>query len=138
MAEKSGFGPPFQKAQSRLYLAEYALLTVVILGIIVWRYTQSPSLVFIGEVVFFALFPDLAAFIPIWLSSSKREWPSWGASVYNFFHTILVWALVFGVTYLVFKTPRWELLGWLGHITADRAVGYGLRQRNTKPLTSSS
>ena len=129
MQEKGvNFGPGFQGAQSRLYRAEYALTSLAILVILGWRYTQSPSLFFILEIIFWAIFPDLTAFIPIGLSSSKRTWPSWGAYVYNFFHTMLVWALVFGVTYIIFKTPRWELLGWLGHITVDRSVGYGLRQ----------
>jgi hypothetical protein len=129
--ERSNFGPPFQGAQSKLYRAEYALISLAILIILGWRYTQSPSIVFVLEIIFWAIFPDLAAFIPIGLSSDKRAWPSWGAFVYNFFHTILIWALVFGVTFLIFKTPRWELLGWLGHITVDRSVGYGLRQNKT-------
>jgi hypothetical protein len=127
--ERSKFGPPFQGAQSRMYKLEYALITFAILGILGWRYLQTPSFFFVLEIFFWAIFPDLAAFIPIGLSSDKRSWPPWGAYVYNTFHTILTWGLVFGVTFLIFKTARWELLGWLGHITADRAVGYGLRQQ---------
>ena|SRR5579864_3587635 len=129
MEKQSNFGPPFQGAQSKLYRSEYAIISLAILGLLVWRYSQSPGLIFVLEILFWAIFPDLAAFIPIGLSSSKQAWPSWGAYVYNIFHSILTWALVFGVTFLIFKSPRWELLGWLGHITLDRAVGYGLREQ---------
>jgi hypothetical protein len=129
LKEESKFGPPFAGAQSRLYRSEYALISLAILTVLGWRYVQTPSLFFVLEIVFWAILPDIAAFIPIGLSSKKTAWPSWGADLYNTFHSILTWALIFGVTYLLFKTPRWELLGWLGHITVDRAVGYGLRER---------
>jgi Domain of unknown function (DUF4260) len=130
--EGQQFGPAFQDARSKLYRSEYGLISVVILIFLGWRYFQTPSLFFILEIIFWAIFPDLASFIPIGLSSNKRAWPRWGALVYNFFHTILVWALVFVIAFLIFKTPRWELLGWLAHISADRAVGYGLREQKNK------
>src|ERR1700747_3579891 len=104
MQERPNFGPPFQGAQSRLYRAEYALISLAILGILSWRYSQTPSIFFVLEIIFWAIFPDLGAFIPIGLSSTKRACPTWGAYVYNFFHTILIWALAFGITYFIFKT----------------------------------
>lgn len=30
--------------------------------------------------------------------------------------------------FIVFDIPYWPLLGWLGHITMDRAVGFALRK----------
>ena len=135
MNEQPQFGPPFQDARSKLYRSEYALISVAILVFLGWRYLQVPSLFFVLGIIFWAIFPDLAAFIPIGLSSSKRTWPRWGAFVYNFFHTILVWTSFFVIAWVIFKTPRWELLGWLGHITTDRAVGYGLREQKTKAVS---
>ena len=71
----------------------------------------------------------MGSFVPIGLSSKRREWPSWGASLYNVFHTILVWGGVFVVAWLALGSVYWPLLGWLGHITVDRASGYALRAR---------
>ena len=76
--------------------------------------------------VFWALFPDLVAFIPIGLSK-KRDWPPWGSYLYNVFHTVLTWGLAFAVLWLVLGSPYLPMLGWLVHIAADRAIGYGLR-----------
>jgi hypothetical protein len=137
LAERSQFSPDFQGARSRLYRSEYAVITVAILAFLVWRYLYAGGGINILEIVFWAIFPDLAAFIPIGVASKKGVWPAWGASLYDFFHTILVWTAIFAVTWIILKTPHWELLGWLGHISTDRAVGYGLRETR-KPVTAQS
>lgn len=80
-----------------------------------------------GSTLFWIVFPDIAAFLPIGLSSKRKEWPSWGSYLYNFFHTFLVWGLAFTAAWLVLGVPYIPILGWLGHMTADRAIGYGLR-----------
>ena len=129
------FGPGFQNARSRLYRSEYALITVSILIFLAWRYIYSSGSVSILEIAFWAIFPDLVAFAAIGAASKKGVWPTWGSYVYNVSHTILVWAAVFAVTWVVLGSPHWELLGWLGHISADRAVGYGLRETK-KPAPS--
>lgn len=87
------------------------------------------------ETLFWFLFPDLAAFIPIGIAASRRGggWPSWGSSLYNVFHTFLTWTLVFATLSLVVGAIHWALLGWAAHITADRAVGYYLRAPPTSP-----
>ena len=86
------------------------------------------------QLVFWFLFPDLASFIPIGLSQNRRNWPSWGASLYDVFHTILVWGAVFVATWLASGVIYWPLAGWILHITVDRTSGYGLRARpSTKP-----
>ena len=126
MGGQSGFGPGFQAAGSRLYRLEYAAATVAILAYLVYRWLHQGGLDW-PSTVFWILFPDLAAFIPIGLSSKRREWPAWGSYLYNAFHTVLLWGLAFGGLWLVLGNPYWPLLGWLGHITADRALGYGLR-----------
>ncbi len=127
MSSKSAFGPGFQDPQSRTYRAEYAVATITLLSYLIWR-----SLYFGGvdwlQTAFWAVFPDLAAFIPIGASSNRRAWPSWGANLYNSFHTVLVWGLAFSSTWVFFGSIYWPIFGWLGHITADRALGYGLRR----------
>jgi uncharacterized protein DUF4260 len=122
-----GFGPSFQRADSRLYRLEYGVLTLAVLGYLVWR-AQNLGGVDILQTVGWILFPDLVAFLPIGLSSSRKTWPRWGGYLYNTAHTHLVWGLVFVVAWIFLQTPYWPLFGWLGHITADRALGFGLRE----------
>jgi hypothetical protein len=124
----SGFGPGFQESGSRLYRAEYAAISAGILGYLVWRSYYLGGIDWV-ELVFWVVFPDLVAFVAIGASSKRREWPSWGPDLYNATHTILVWGVVFVVLLVVLRSPYWPLLGWLGHITVDGTVGYGLRAR---------
>ena len=126
MGSGGSFGPGFQAASSKLYRAEFAAATLAILAYLVYRWLHLGGLDW-PSTVFWILFPDLAAFIPIGLSSKRREWPAWGGYLYNTFHNAFVWGLAFGALWLVLGTPYWPILGWLGHIAADRAVGYGLR-----------
>jgi Domain of unknown function (DUF4260) len=126
VSRQGGFGPDFQAAGSKLYKAEYATATAAILAYLVYRWLYQGGLDW-PSTVFWILFPDLVAFIPIGLSSRRKEWPAWGSYLYNISHTTLVWGLAFGVLWLVLGTPYWPILGWMGHMTADRAVGYGLR-----------
>lgn len=121
------FGPDFQAAGSRLYRAEYGVLTVAILGYLIWR-AQIIGGVDILQTVGWILFPDVVAFLPIGISSREEEWPRWGAYLYDTLHTILLWGLLFAASWLLLQTPYWPLFGWLGHITGDRALGYGLRE----------
>jgi hypothetical protein len=123
-----GFGPGFQSAGSRLYRAEYAAATVAVVGFLGYMATNSTGLA-LGATALWFLFPDVAAFVPIGLSRERRSWPRWGSYLYNFFHTVLVWGLCFAALWLVFGSPYWPSLGWLVHITADRAAGFGLRDR---------
>lgn len=126
MSTQGGFGPDFQAASSKLYKAEYAAATTAILAYLVYRWLYLGGLDW-PSTVFWILFPDLVSFIPIGLSSKRKEWPAWGSYLYDVAHTILLWGLAFAVLWLVLGTPYLPILGWLGHITADRALGYGLR-----------
>jgi hypothetical protein len=126
MSSTGGFGPDFQNAGSRLYRIEYAGITVAILAYLVYRWLYLGGVDWLST-AFWAIFPDLAAFIPIGLSPSRREWPAWGAPLYNAVHTLLSWGFSFSLIWFALRTPYWPILGWLGHITTDRAVGYGLR-----------
>jgi hypothetical protein len=98
------------------------------LSLLAWRAVYSGGVDWV-QVVFWVLFPDLVAFTGIGLSSKRREWPPWGSNLYNLFHTTLLWGACFLLSWAAFGAPYWPLLGWLGHITADRAMGYALRTR---------
>jgi hypothetical protein len=52
--------------------------------------------------------------------------PPRAVPIYNAFHTVTVPALLWAGALVAGMAP-WPLLGWLIHITADRALGYGLR-----------
>ena len=122
----SGFGPGFQNASSKIYRAEYATFTIAILAYLVWRTFYSGGVDWL-QLVFWAVFPDLSSFIPIGISSRRKEWPLWGSRLYNFFHTALVWLALFAAFWIALSAPYWPLLGWLMHITTDRSFGFGLR-----------
>jgi hypothetical protein len=127
LTSSKGFGPGYQGAGSRLYRAEYGAISIAIIGYLIWRG------MFIGGVdvlqtFFWILFPDLVSFVPIGLSSKQREWPLWGAYLYDIGHNMIGWGVVFVVFWFAFGVPSWPLFGWLGHITVDRAIGYGLRE----------
>lgn len=127
MSDRPKFGPGFQDGRSRLYRAEYGALTAALAGYLVWRGVFLGG-VDIWQTAFWAVFPDIASFVPIGLSSKQGDWPKWGSTLYNIFHTLLLWGLLFFSLFIVFHIPYWPLLGWLGHITTDRAVGYALRK----------
>jgi len=122
----SGFGPGFQDARSVLYRTEYSVISFTIFGYLLWRSLYVGGVDWL-QVIFWVAFPDLVSFLAIGLSSKRREWPSWGSSVYNSFHTILVWGAAFAASWVASGAIYWPLFGWLGHITVDRASGYALR-----------
>lgn len=126
----AGFGPGFQDARSVLYRAEYSLIGLTTFGYLLWRSFYVGGVDWL-QVIFWVVFPDLVSFLAIGLSSKKREWPSWGSNVYNSFHTILLWGAAFAASWAVSGAVYWPILGWLGHISVDRAVGYALRARPT-------
>jgi len=81
---------------------------------------------------FWGIFPDLFAFtIPFvigiwgWVSRSGfqygRETIASGIApiLYNYSHSLVIWLVVFGIVWAIYKRPRWELLGWALHILID-------------------
>ena len=84
---------------------------------------------------FWGVFPDLFAFgIPITITiitmlfSGNFSLLSLGHSLvqsslpinlYQYSHSLVLWAFVFGMVRIIFKRPRLELLGWLLHILID-------------------
>jgi hypothetical protein len=82
-------------------------------------------------VTFWGVFPDLFAFgLPIsflilkgiaTLSFSFHRPDMFGlpATLYQYSHSLVIWAAVFIIVWIVSKRPRLELLGWLLHILID-------------------
>ena len=131
------WGPGFLRLTSWVYRAEYAVATLAILFLLFgWRLliVQAlpwPSLLL---TLFWLVWPDLAAFVPIGIASKGSEgWPAWGPTLYNSVHNLLVWGAVFVLWSLLARQIEWPLLGWAGHITADRAFGYYLRAPPAAP-----
>ncbi len=126
-------GPGFIRLNSLVYRLEMLLITLAILLILFyWRLLIVRDLN-IYATVFWIVWPDLASFVPIGLvARGSKDWPRWGSSLYNFFHTFLVIIPLFAAWSLITGTVQWSLLGWAGHITVDRSVGYYLRSRVSK------
>ena len=127
-------GPGFLRLNSMAYRLEMLLITIILLVVLFyWRLFVVKDLNLLAT-VFWIVFPDLASFIPIGLAMrGAKEWPHWGPGLYNFFHTLLVWIPVFAIWSMSSGAIQWPLLGWAGHITADRSVGYYLRASTRRP-----
>ena len=88
--------------------------------------------------VFFGVFPDIFAFTPVWLyifyvfftgkgfrfsnpedNGGHIPLDSLTHHLYNFSHSLIVWAVVFGITWLILRRMPWVLLGWALHIGID-------------------
>src|ERR1035438_4564238 len=95
----------------------------------------------LGWAAFWGVFPDVVSFsIPAamriwwWLTgASKTLLPrangphfEWVWSVYNCSHSVLVFAVVFGLAWLLMRRLPLEILGWLLHIVIDIFTHRGL------------
>jgi len=129
------WGPPFLRLTAWPYRAEWWAGLLAVLAILFgWRlaFLHALSLEDVLLIVFWAAWPDLLAFLPIGLAGSgPGRWPSWGPSLYNVGHSLLVWAAIFALWSWATGQIVWPLLGWAGHIAADRAAGFHLRTRAT-------
>ena len=136
-AKPPGAGPAFLRLNSLAYRLEMLLITIILLVVLFyWRLFVFKDLNLLTT-VFWIIFPDLASFIPIGVAvRGAKEWPRWGPSIYNFFHTFLVWTPVFAIWSILSGGVQWPLLGWAGHITADRSVGYYLRAASKRKVDS--
>ena len=90
----------------------------------------------VGWAAFWGVFPDFFAFtLPfvigiyraVFLGSPLVRGPhiptagsfDIAAYLYQFSHSLVIWALVFVLVWVISKRPRWELLGWALHILID-------------------
>ncbi len=89
--------------------------------------------------VFFGIFPDIVAFSPLWfyilynlvinhhtfkLVRPEDNGPAFPletltSQLYNFSHSLVIWAVIFAITWLIIKRLPWVLLGWALHIGID-------------------
>jgi hypothetical protein len=97
----------------------------------------KPKAVHVGWTAFWGVFPDLFAFtIPFILvifkiitgqmsvsSFGGHHLPVAGfdlaAYLYQYSHSLVIFAIVFIVVWIISKRPRYELLGWALHILID-------------------
>ena len=94
------------------------------------------QLLSVAWTTFWGVFPDLFAFtIPFVIGIyhmisgavaplTKGSWPiglrgELAPVLYNYSHSLVIWLVVFGVVWAIYKRPRWELLGWALHILID-------------------
>jgi len=96
----------------------------------------------LGWAAFWGVFPDLFTFtVPAvmrvwWYStgtthsllpdpqSARRLQFAW--QLYHCSHSLLVFALVFGLVWLIFRRPVFEMLGWALHILIDIPTHQGI------------
>lgn len=82
------------------------------------------------------VFPDLLSFSVafIWMRVTGTRFDAYNAepfggdgqfiyqltnTLYNLSHSLVIFLIVFGLIWLLFKRPVWELGGWLVHILID-------------------
>lgn len=126
-------GPPFLRLDGWPYRLEMATAGIAVLVLLFyWRWWAVGDLD-LALTVFWLVWPDLVAFLPIGVAGRGRpSWPSWGPTLYDASHSYLVWLAVFVPWSLWAGGVVWPLLGWVGHIAVDRAVGYYLRAPTRK------
>jgi hypothetical protein len=92
----------------------------------------------VGWASFFGVFPDLFAFtIPFIIlfwniitgstmlgSFMENHGPlasrlSIASTLYQYSHSLVIWAVIFIIVWFIYKRPRFELLGWALHILID-------------------
>ncbi len=99
----------------------------------------------IGWTAFWGVFPDLFAFtIPFATALYQMTFGGTSFSairdhhglvggfdiatyLYQFSHSLVIWALVFVLVWVICKRPRYELLGWALHVLIDipsHAIGF--------------
>ena len=105
---------------------------------------REPKLNF-WQAVGWGVFPDLFAFAPgfiglLWLVATGQmsfsEWPGrhgmgeptagndtaafqLAGQLYNFSHSLIVFALMFALAWFLMRRPVWEMGGWLLHVIMD-------------------
>jgi hypothetical protein len=125
------WGPGFLRLNAWVYRLEYAVGFVAIVGVLLgwrWLVVRDLPLTAIGLAVFWFLWPDVAAFVPIGLATrGGGRWPRWGPALYNSVHTFLTWGAVLVTWSVAVGAIQWPLLGWAAHLAMDRAAGFYLR-----------
>ena len=109
-----------------IHHVEYGVLFVVLVGMAVWQRDQLEAWVFWPLV----LAPDLLGYLPAHLMGKvpeKGALPPRGVWIYNLWHNFVLPLVIGGGLVVATGAVPWSLLGWLIHVTLDRALGFGLR-----------
>lgn len=89
--------------------------------------------------IFFGVFPDILAFTPVWVYIFYRmiflragfvfispedngghiPLEQLTHTLYQLSHSLVVWLVIFGIIWLIFRKTPWILLGWALHICID-------------------
>jgi hypothetical protein len=106
-----------------IHVVEYVVMTAVLAWVAWMQRDQLGSLFWVLLVA-----PDLGLVVAPALGPmpGRGRLPPRAVLVYNLFHTYVIPVLLWLGALAVGIAP-WPLLGWLIHISADRALGYGLR-----------
>ena len=106
-----------------IHVVEYAALALVLAGV---AYVERDGLGILFWV--FLIGPDLGLIVAPLLGPMPGggRLPPRAVPIYNAFHTVTVPVLLWVIALAAGIAP-WPLVGWLIHICADRALGFGLR-----------
>lgn len=106
-----------------LHAVEYAAIALVLAGVAWLRFGELGSAFWV-----FLVAPDIGLVVaPLFGPMPGRgAIPPGAVPIYNLGHTYTIPLLVW-VALLFTDIAPWPILGWLIHISADRALGYGLR-----------
>jgi hypothetical protein len=109
-----------------IHRIEYVVITLVCIGV---AFLQNDRLGWAFWI--FLVAPDVFGLVPAAMlgrAPARGHLPPRGVALYNAWHTYSV-PLVLGSAsgFLPIGANPWPLLGWLIHISADRALGFGLR-----------
>ena len=106
-----------------IHTVEYAVIALALAGLAWVRGGELGAAFWILLVA-----PDIGLVVAPLLGPmpGRGAIPARAVPMYNLAHTYTVPVLI-GVALLFTDIPPWALRGWLIHITADRALGFGLR-----------
>lgn len=83
---------------------------------------------------FFGVMPDMLSFGIFWIAAmlgfeARLDWsagpppmdaiPAYVHSLYNVTHSLVVFAVAFGVVYLITRKPFWPMAAWAVHVALD-------------------
>jgi hypothetical protein len=108
-----------------IHHSEYLALTLILIGAAIWQKGQITAWFW-----FWLVAPDLFGLVPAFLFGAppaKGSLPPRAVWLYNFWHNFTLPAVLWIALLLLFSENPWPLLGWLLHVAADRALGFGLR-----------
>lgn len=122
--------PTTTGAGSRLPLLRlaYGVLGLVLVGFAIFEVVRNDD--GLWQLIVFAILPDVALLAGMSKHIEKGRLHPRAVPLYNALH-MFVGPVLLAVAALVWLGPAWLVaaLAWGAHVAIDRAVGYGLRDR---------